>query len=252
MSRSAALAPSPRSTAILAQRPRAPWRTTLMATFASLATLAAGCGLNDVRKPTATPPATAAPASPAAPSASTTPQAAAAAPTALPGLWELELERIDGSKTTLGAYRGKAVLIVNTASECGFTPQYAGLQELYARYQARGLEVLAFPSNDFGGQEPGEAKEIESFCSSKFQITFPLFAKVHAKGDEIAPLYRLLTEKTPAGVSGPVKWNFTKFLITPTGAVAARFEPGVEPMDPRLTSEVEKVLPQAEPTKAEI
>lgn len=217
--------------------------------------LLGGCGWNEVRKPTtgaaATTSAATAPAT-ANPSSAAAPPAADGATAPLPGLWDLELERIDGSKTTLGAWRGKAVLIVNTASECGFTKQYGSLQQLYAAYQARGLEVLAFPSNDFGGQEPGEAQEIASFCSSKFQITFPLFAKVHARGDEIAPLYRLLTEKTPPGVAGPVKWNFTKFLITPQGGVAARFEPAVDPMDTRVTTEVEKVLPQPAANQAEI
>lgn len=256
MLRSTTLPNPPQASSLWARTARLHRPLAKVIALASFAALTTGCGLNDVRKPTTAPTATAPTATPA----SATPQAAgnvatgqaATATAALPGLWDLEVERIDGSKTKLDAYRGKAVLIVNTASECGYTPQYAGLQELYARYQARGFEVLAFPSNDFGGQEPGEAKEIQSFCSSKFQITFPLFAKVHAKGDDIAPLYRMLTEKTPAGVSGPIKWNFTKFLITPAGGVAARFEPGVEPMDPRLTSEVEKVLPKAEPTKVEI
>jgi len=236
-------------TATHTSRPFATTSATTTASLLLLAALLAGCGWNEVRKPTAAPTPPAAAATGASDPGQPAPSATASA---LPGLWQLEVERIDGSKTTLGAYRGKALLIVNTASECGFTPQYEGLQRLYAQYEARGLVVLAFPSNDFGGQEPGASKEIASFCSSKFQITFPLFAKVHARGDEIAPLYRLLTEQTPPGVAGPVKWNFTKFLITPQGAVAARFEPAVDPMDPRVTSEVEKVLPAPDASKVEI
>jgi glutathione peroxidase len=184
-----------------------------------------GCGWNDVRKP-----------SPAAANATK----AVAAPL------QHEVERNDGSKVRLAdAYGGKALLIVNTASECGFTPQYAGLQQLYERYKGRGLEVLAFPSNDFGDQESGDAKAIATFCTSEFHVTFPLFAKVHARGEGIAPLYRSLSEATPDGINGPVKWNFTKFLIDPTGRVVARFEPMVEPLDERLLSEIEKVLPIA-------
>ena len=131
-----------------------------------------------------------------------------------------EVETLEGTKQKLSDYRGKAVLLVNVASECGYTPQYAQLQELYGRYKDRGLVVLGFPSNDFGGQEPGDAKQIKEFVTSKFAVDFPMMAKVHAKGPEMAPLYKTLTEETPEGMKGEVKWNFTKFLLDPTGKVS--------------------------------
>ena len=154
-----------------------------------------------------------------------------------------EVETLEGTKQKLSDYRGKAVLLVNVASECGYTPQYAQLQELYGRYKDRGLVVLGFPSNDFGGQEPGDAKQIKEFVTSKFAVDFPMMAKVHAKGPEMAPLYKTLTEETPEGMKGEVKWNFTKFLLDPTGKVVARFESPIEPMSPELTAAVEKALP---------
>ncbi len=154
-----------------------------------------------------------------------------------------EVETLEGTKAKLSDYRGKALLLVNVASECGYTPQYAQLQELYGRYKDRGLVVLGFPSNDFGGQEPGDAKAIKEFVTSKFAVDFPMMAKVHAKGPEIAPLYKSLTEETPDGIKGEVKWNFTKFLVDPSGKVVARFDSPVEPMGPELTAAVEKALP---------
>ena len=154
-----------------------------------------------------------------------------------------EVETLEGTRQKLSDYRGKAVLVVNVASECGYTPQYAQLQELYGRYKDRGLVVLGFPSNDFGGQEPGDAKQIKEFVTSKFAVDFPMMGKVHAKGPEIAPLYKTLTEETPEGIKGEVKWNFTKFLVDPTGKVVARFDSPVEPMAPELIAAVEKALP---------
>ncbi len=154
-----------------------------------------------------------------------------------------EVETLEGTKQKLSDYRGKAVLLVNVASECGYTPQYAQLQELYGRYKDRGLVVLGFPSNDFGGQEPGDAKQIKEFVTTKFAVDFPMMGKVHAKGPEIAPLYKTLTEETPEGMKGEVKWNFTKFLVDPTGKVVARFESAIEPMSPEVTAAVEKALP---------
>jgi glutathione peroxidase len=154
------------------------------------------------------------------------------------------VQTLAGETVNLASYRGKTLLIVNTASQCGYTPQYDGLEKLYTRYQEKGLVVLGFPSNDFGSQEPGTAEEIASFCKKNFGVSFPLFAKVHAKGPEMAPLYRTLTEATPAGISGPVKWNFTKFLVDPAGDVVARFEPNVEPLSPELTTAIERHLPR--------
>lgn len=154
------------------------------------------------------------------------------------------VEDIDGKAVDLKRYRGKALLIVNTASECGYTPQYADLEKLHREYRDRGLVVLAFPSNDFGDQEPGDAEEIKSFTSETFDITFPLHAKLHARGPKKAPLYRTLTEETPPGIQGEVKWNFTKFLVDPEGQVVARFESGTSPMAPEVKAAVEKALPQ--------
>ena len=149
---------------------------------------------------------------------------------------------IRGEAVSLQAYRGKALLLVNVASECGLTPQYAGLQELYLRFKDKGLEILAFPCNDFGGQEPGTTAEIATFCQSKFQVTFPLFDKVRAKGDKSA-LYKTLTEEIAVNLRGEIKWNFTKFLVNPQGDVVARFEPQVLPLDPQVLAEIAKVLP---------
>jgi len=154
-----------------------------------------------------------------------------------------KVRNLHGEELSLASLRGKALLVVNTASECGFTPQYAGLETLHERFKDRGLVVLGFPCNDFGGQEPGDAKQIEQFCSGTFHVTFQLLEKIHAKGDEIAPLYQTLTTQTPEGIRGAIKWNFTKFLVDPAGHVVARFEPGVDPLDPRVLAEVEKVLP---------
>lgn len=186
----------------------------------------------------APPPAKTAPDVPVAPVAAPAPAAPAPGPTL-----DHEVETIEGGQQKLTELRGKAVLIVNTASQCGFTPQYAKLQELYGRYKDRGLVVLGFPSNDFGEQEPGDAGEIKEFVASKFAVDFPMMNKVHAKGPEIAPIYKTLTEETGEGIRGEVKWNFTKFLIDPSGHVVARFEPAVDPLAPEVTAAIEKLLP---------
>lgn len=148
----------------------------------------------------------------------------------------------DGTERSLAAYRGKALLVVNTASRCGFTPQYEGLEKLAQRYRARGFEVLAFPANDFLGQEPGTDAEIRSFCSLKYGNTFPLFSKIHVKGKDIAPLYAWLTRESP--FPGDVSWNFAKFLVDPTGKVVARFEPKTDPLEAKLVAAVEAALPK--------
>lgn len=155
------------------------------------------------------------------------------------------VKTIKGEDKNLSDYRGKALLVVNTASQCGYTPQYEGLQELYAKYKEKGFEVLAFPSNDFGAQEPGSADEIASFVDDKYGVQFAMFAKVPVKGDAKVPLYTMLTEQTPEGIKGEIKWNFTKFLVDPDGRVIARFEPNVDPMDADLTGKLEAVLPKA-------
>ena len=145
------------------------------------------------------------------------------------------------------AYTGKVLLVVNTASKCGYTPQYEGLQTLHETYGDQGLVVIGFPSNDFGKQEPGSAEEIATFCTRNYGVGFPMMAKVHTKGDEQAPIYKTLTEDTPEGIRGEVRWNFTKFLIAPDGTVVARFEPDVEPLDEDITSAIEALLPEIQP-----
>lgn len=155
-----------------------------------------------------------------------------------------QVKLLDGGDKNLADYRGKALLVVNTASECGFTPQYAGLQQLYAKYQDAGLEVLAFPSNDFGAQEPGTPEQIDAFVhGGEFDVEFVMFDKVATKGPDQAPIYKTLTEDTGEGIKGEIAWNFTKFLVAPDGRVIRRFEPPVDPMDPELVAAVEAALP---------
>jgi glutathione peroxidase len=154
-------------------------------------------------------------------------------------LYDLSAKSIDGESTKLSEYRGKVLLIVNVASQCGYTPQYAGLQKLYATYHDRGLEVLGFPSNDFGQQEPGPESEIKHFCSSKFGVSFPLFAKTKVTGPEKDPVYSFLTKSTGGAEVG---WNFEKFLVNRQGLVIGRFPSGVRPEDSRLVTEIERAL----------
>ena len=149
---------------------------------------------------------------------------------------------IDGKKVNLADYKGKALLIVNTASLCGYTGQYAGLEKLYEAYKDKGFEVLAFPANNFFGQEPGTNEEIKNFCSLKFKAAFPLFAKTSVKGGDINPLYKYLTEESP--FKGEITWNFNKFLVGPDGKVVARFDKSTDPMSPDVVSKVESVLPK--------
>jgi glutathione peroxidase len=139
-------------------------------------------------------------------------------------LYDIDVTTIDGARQTLDAYRGKTLLIVNVASTCGFTPQYAGLEELYRRFQDRGLVVMGFPCDQFGHQEPGDESAIQQFCSTTYGVTFPMFAKIHVNGDDAHPLYRLLKSAKP-GVLGTeaIKWNFTKFLVSPAGEVLKRY-----------------------------
>ena len=153
------------------------------------------------------------------------------------------VKTLDGEEISLARYRGKTLLIVNTASQCGLTPQYEQLEALQQKYASRGFMVLGFPCNDFGSQEPGSAEEIKTFCSSKYQVSFPLFEKVRALGDK-SPLYKTLTEEVDPALRGEIKWNFTKFLVDSNGHVVARFEPLVKPLDPQVTAQIEKLLPQ--------
>lgn len=145
---------------------------------------------------------------------------------------EIPVRAADGSETDLSSWEGKVLLIVNTASKCGFTPQYAGLEELHRKYADRGFEVLGFPCNQFGGQEPGNAEEIANFCSLTYDVTFPVFAKVDVNGADAAPIYRFLKGEAP-GVLGTeaIKWNFTKFLVDRAGKVVERYAPTTAPKD---------------------
>jgi glutathione peroxidase len=154
-------------------------------------------------------------------------------------LYQLQATRIDGSRENLSQYKGKVALVVNTASECGYTPQYHELQQLYARYKDRGFVVLGFPSNDFGGQEPGSEADIQKFCSSKFGVSFPLFSKTKVLGETKDPVYQFLVASTGGKDVG---WNFEKFLISKDGLVVERFPSSVKPLSPSLTGAVEATL----------
>ena len=145
---------------------------------------------------------------------------------------------LDGADIRLADYAGKPILIVNTASLCGYTPQYAGLQALWTRFHDRGLTIVGVPSNDFGGQEPGSNKEIAQFCRLNYGVTFPMFAKTSVVGANANPFYRVLAAQT----GKPPRWNFHKYLIDRAGQPVAAFESAVEPADPRITSQIEKLL----------
>jgi len=159
----------------------------------------------------------------------------------MPSIYDFEVKDIHGKAVPLSRYKGKVLLIVNTASKCGFTPQYKGLEALHQKYHARGLEVLGFPCNQFGAQEPGTEDEIASFCELNFGVTFPLFAKVDVNGDDAAPLYRHLKQAKPGLLgSEAIKWNFTKFLVDRKGNVVERFAPNTEP--DALAGDIEELL----------
>ncbi len=154
-----------------------------------------------------------------------------------------KVKDIDGQEVDLGRYKGKVVLIVNVASKCGLTPQYAQLVELHAKYHDQGLEILGFPANNFMQQEPGTNEEIKRFCSTKFGVDFDMFAKISVKGEDMAPLYEELTSKNGSGgFGGAIKWNFTKFLVSREGVVVGRFEPKVAPDDAAVVGAIEAAL----------
>jgi len=157
---------------------------------------------------------------------------------------DVEINALDGAPLDLRAYDDRAVLVVNVASKCGLTPQYAGLEELHERFRDRGFSVLGVPCNQFGGQEPGTPDEIATFCSTTYGVTFPLTEKVEVNGEGRHGIYEALTPHPDAeGHTGDIRWNFEKFLVAPDGSVAARFGPGTEPQSPEVTAAVEKVLP---------
>ena len=151
---------------------------------------------------------------------------------------EFTLNSIDGKPAPLASYKGKVLLFVNVASQCGYTPQYTGLQSLYAKYKDKGLVIIGVPANNFGAQEPGTNEEIATFCSRSYNVTFPMLAKVSVKGADATPLYQYLITNN----GGDVKWNFTKFLVGKDGKPVQRFEPGVTPDSPELAMAIEKAL----------
>lgn len=160
-------------------------------------------------------------------------------------LFVIPIHTLAGEPASLEPYRGSGLLLVNVASKCGLTPQYTGLEALHEEYSGRGFSVLGFPCNQFGGQEPGSPEEIAELCSTTYGVTFPMFEKIDVNGEHRHPLYGLLTETPDAdGEAGDVVWNFEKFLVSPDGAVAARFRPGVAPEDETLVGAIESVLPE--------
>jgi glutathione peroxidase len=158
-------------------------------------------------------------------------------------LYDFTLNSIDGQAAPLAAYKGKVLLLVNVASKCGFTPQYTALEALYEKYKDQGLVVIGFPANNFMAQEPGTNEEIKTFCSRKYNVTFPMYSKISVKGDDKAPIYQFLTDKgVNPNTGGEIKWNFTKFLVARDGTVISRFEPAVKPDSPEVIAAIEKAL----------
>jgi glutathione peroxidase len=155
-------------------------------------------------------------------------------------LYSFVMKDITGKDKALSIYKGKALLLVNVASMCGNTPQYKDLEEIYLKYQKQGFEILGFPANNFGHQEPGTDAEIKEFCDTNFHVTFPLFSKIEVKGDKIHPLYLYLTTQTP--FKGDIGWNFAKFLVARDGQVLARYSPGTQPKAKEIINGIEKAL----------
>jgi glutathione peroxidase len=159
-------------------------------------------------------------------------------------LHEIPLKTLTGEDASLADLKGKAVLVVNVASKCGLTPQYEGLEKLHEQYADRGFTVVGFPCNQFGGQEPGTAEEIQEFCSTTYGVTFPLFEKIDVNGEDRHPVYDILTQVADdEGKDGDIRWNFEKFLLSPEGEVVARFSPMVKPEDEKLVAAIESQLP---------
>jgi glutathione peroxidase len=160
-------------------------------------------------------------------------------------IYDVAINTLDGSPADLHDYDGKAVLVVNVASRCGLTPQYTGLEQIHEQYAGRGFTVLGVPCNQFGGQEPGTAEEIATFCSTSYGVTFPMTEKVEVNGEGRHPLYQQLVEVADSddGHTGDIRWNFEKFLIAPGGEIVARFNPMVDPTSAEISDALEKVLP---------
>ncbi len=175
--------------------------------------------------------------------ASVTLACAIAASAAPKSIYDFTLKSIDGQPTPLSSYHGKVVLLVNVASRCGFTPQYTALESVYEKYKDRGLIIVGVPANNFAGQEPGTNEEIKTFCTRKYNVSFPMMSKLSVKGDDKTPLYQFLTSKDEdPRFSGEIQWNFTKFLFDRNGNPVARFEPKVTPDSPEVMSAIEAAL----------
>ena len=159
-------------------------------------------------------------------------------------IYDFTLNSIDGKPMPLANFKGKVILVVNVASRCGFTPQYSALESIYEKYKDQGFVILGFPANNFGSQEPGTNAEIKKFCSAKYNVTFPMYAKISVKGQDQTPLYKYLTESANPAYAGEIKWNFTKFLIDRDGRVVQRFEPDTTPDSPPVTLAIEQTLKQ--------
>src|SRR5579862_2497881 len=158
-------------------------------------------------------------------------------------VYDFTMNALDGKPVALASFKGKVMLVVNVASQCGYTYQYEGLEKLYEKYKDQGFVITGFPANNFGGQEPGTNEEIGAFCKSKFGVTFPMFSKISVKGGDQAPFYKFLTDKTAnPKTGGEIQWNFTKFLVDRNGKVIQRFEPAVEPLSKELESAVAAAL----------
>jgi glutathione peroxidase len=158
-------------------------------------------------------------------------------------VYRFTLKSIDGKPVSLSSYHGKVLLLVNVASKCGYTPQYAGLESLYEKYKDRGLVVVGIPANNFASQEPGTNAEIKTFCRNKYNVSFPMMAKVSVVGEDKAPLYAFLTDKSMnPQIGGEIKWNFTKFLFDRNGNPVDRFEPAITPDSPQVTAAIESAL----------
>jgi glutathione peroxidase len=158
------------------------------------------------------------------------------------GVYRFTLNSIDGKPAPLADYKGKVVLLVNVASQCGYTPQYSALEAIYEKYKDQGFVILGFPANNFGAQEPGTNQEIKTFCTRKYSVSFPMYSKISVKGGDQAPLYSYLTKETGAGISGEIQWNFTKFLVDRNGTVIQRFEPAVTPDSKEVAAAIEGQL----------
>lgn len=156
--------------------------------------------------------------------------------------YEFKVDNIDGKPVNLSDYKGKVVLVVNVASKCGYTGQYEDLEALYQKYKDKGLVILGFPANNFGGQEPGTNAEIKTFCSSKYNVTFPMFSKVSVKGKDQAELFTYLTSQQNPDFTGDIKWNFEKFLIAQDGKLIHRYRSGADPLDDDLEAAIKEAL----------